>query len=142
MLPYVPPTAVHLAVGVVGSVIMPHNIYLHSALVQSRAVERSNEGQVREAVRYFNIESSAALLLSLIINVAVVGVFAKLFFGKEVAQNIGLANAGAYLQVGMGRGVGRGWGQHQCGGEGEHNEASRMNHPPFLSDEQVMSLEG
>jgi Mn2+/Fe2+ NRAMP family transporter len=56
------------AVGMVGAVIMPHNIYLHSALVQSRDVKRDSDVQLKEANKYFAIESSIALLLSFVIN--------------------------------------------------------------------------
>uniref|UniRef100_A0A8C5LVW6 Solute carrier family 11 member 2 n=2 Tax=Leptobrachium leishanense TaxID=445787 RepID=A0A8C5LVW6_9ANUR len=70
------------AVGIVGAVIMPHNMYLHSALVKSREVNRSNKKEVREANKYFFIESSIALFISFIINVFVVAVFAEAFFGK------------------------------------------------------------
>ncbi|KAL1430022.1 hypothetical protein MTO96_015508 [Rhipicephalus appendiculatus] len=70
------------AVGIVGAVIMPHNLYLHSALVKSRAVDRSDKVQVREANKYFFIEACIALLVSFIINVFVMGVFAHGLFGR------------------------------------------------------------
>ncbi|CAH2224549.1 natural resistance-associated macrophage 2 isoform X1 [Pelobates cultripes] len=70
------------AVGIVGAVIMPHNMYLHSALVKSREVNRANKKEVREANKYFFIESAIALFISFIINVFVVAVFAEAFFGK------------------------------------------------------------
>ncbi|KAM4700358.1 natural resistance-associated macrophage protein 2 isoform 1-T1 [Discoglossus pictus] len=70
------------AVGIVGAVIMPHNMYLHSALVKSRDINRANKKEVREANKYFFIESSIALFVSFIINVFVVAVFAEAFFGK------------------------------------------------------------
>lgn len=68
------------AVGIIGAVIMPHNIYLHSALVKSRDVDRSNPREVKEANKYFFIESSIALFVSFIINVFVVAVFAEAFY--------------------------------------------------------------
>ncbi|XP_008101731.1 natural resistance-associated macrophage protein 2 isoform X1 [Anolis carolinensis] len=70
------------AVGIVGAVIMPHNMYLHSALVKSRQVNRANKKEVSEANKYFFIESCIALFVSFIINVFVVSVFAEAFFGK------------------------------------------------------------
>ncbi|XP_032994347.1 natural resistance-associated macrophage protein 2 isoform X2 [Lacerta agilis] len=70
------------AVGIVGAVIMPHNMYLHSALVKSRQVNRGNKKEVSEANKYFFIESCIALFISFIINVFVVSVFAQAFFGK------------------------------------------------------------
>ncbi|XP_046804667.1 protein Malvolio isoform X1 [Lucilia cuprina] len=81
------------AVGVVGAVIMPHNLYLHSALVKSRDVDRRQPTKVREANYYFFIEASVALFVSFIINLFVVAVFAHGMYGKtnndvlQVCQN-------------------------------------------------------
>ncbi|KAK2862282.1 hypothetical protein Q5P01_001815 [Channa striata] len=76
------PVQLEQAVGVVGAVIMPHNIYLHSALVKSREVDRKNKKEVKEANKYFFIESSIALFISFLINVFVVAVFAEAFYNK------------------------------------------------------------
>uniref|UniRef100_A0A672I861 Natural resistance-associated macrophage protein 2-like n=1 Tax=Salarias fasciatus TaxID=181472 RepID=A0A672I861_SALFA len=76
------PVQLTQAVGIVGAVIMPHNIYLHSALVKSREVDRSNRKEVKEANKYFFIESSMALFVSFLINVFVVAVFAEGFYGR------------------------------------------------------------
>ena len=65
------------AVGIIGAVIMPHNLYLHSALVKSRDVDRRQSSAVREANKYYFIESSIALFISFLINVFVVAVFAE-----------------------------------------------------------------
>ena len=70
------------AVGVIGAIIMPHNLYLHSALVKSRAIDTNNKKKVREANMYYFIEAAVALLVSLIINVFIVSVFAEGLFGK------------------------------------------------------------
>uniref|UniRef100_A0A7I4DLT1 Uncharacterized protein n=1 Tax=Physcomitrium patens TaxID=3218 RepID=A0A7I4DLT1_PHYPA len=91
-------TAVDKVVGIVGAVIMPHNIFLHSALVQSRNIDTSKKSRVREALRYYNIESAVALFISFLINLCIMAIFAKAFYGKEEAGIIGLANAGEYLQ--------------------------------------------
>ncbi|CAI9758509.1 unnamed protein product [Fraxinus pennsylvanica] len=93
------------AVGVVGCIIMPHNVFLHSALVQSREVDNRKIGRVREALKYYSIESGAALAISFIINLFVTTVFAKAFYGTEQANNIGLGNAGQYLQEKYGGGL-------------------------------------
>uniref|UniRef100_A0A8U7NVX2 Solute carrier family 11 member 2 n=1 Tax=Corvus moneduloides TaxID=1196302 RepID=A0A8U7NVX2_CORMO len=74
------------AVGIVGAVIMPHNMYLHSALVKSRQVNRADKREVREANKYFFIESCIALFVSFIINIFVVTVFAEAFFNKTNAD--------------------------------------------------------
>ncbi|XP_034143368.1 natural resistance-associated macrophage protein 2 isoform X2 [Esox lucius] len=70
------------AVGIVGAVIMPHNIYLHSALVKSRQIDRGNKKEVKEANKYYFIESTIALFVSFLINVFVVAVFAEAFYKK------------------------------------------------------------
>jgi len=74
------------AVGVIGAVIMPHNLYLHSALVKSRAVDRSKKKDVKEANMYFFIEAAIALFVSFLINVCVVSVFAEGLYGKTNEQ--------------------------------------------------------
>ena len=93
------------AVGVIGAVIMPHNLYLHSALgktfihhylfikntllyllVKSRNVDRQKPNNVRQANMYFFIESAIALFVSFIINVFVVSVFASGLYGKTNAM--------------------------------------------------------
>ena len=70
------------AVGVIGAIIMPHNLYLHSALVKSRAIDTSNKKKVREANMYYFIEAAVALGVSLVINVFIVSVFAEGLYGK------------------------------------------------------------
>lgn len=74
------------AVGIVGAVIMPHNLYLHSALVKSRAIDRTKKEEIKEANKYYFIESAIALLISLVINIFVVAVFAKGLFNKTNAE--------------------------------------------------------
>jgi len=86
------------AVGIVGCIIMPHNVFLHSALVQSRKIDTNKKSRVQEAVYYYNIESILALIVSFFINICVTTVFAKGFYGSKQADNIGLENAGQYLQ--------------------------------------------
>ncbi|CAH8476960.1 unnamed protein product [Schistosoma intercalatum] len=76
------------AVGILGAVVMPHNFYLHSALVKSRDIDRSNPFLVREANMYYFIESTIALFVSLMINIFVVSVFGAGFYGKNVKQVI------------------------------------------------------
>ena len=70
------------AVGVIGAIIMPHNLYLHSALVKSRSIDTNNKSQVREANMYFFIEAAIDLFISFVINVFIVAVFAVGLFGK------------------------------------------------------------
>lgn len=94
------------AIGLIGSVIMPHNLYLHSALVQSRAVDPTHLNKVRSGINYFTIESSIAIFVSFIINIFVVGVFAaSAQWGPTCAMEepLGLTNAGAYLECKYGQ---------------------------------------
>lgn len=78
------------AVGIVGAVIMPHNLYLHSALVKSRDIDRKRPEKVKEANFYYLIESSIALLISFIINVFVVAVFGYGLHNKTNAELVSI----------------------------------------------------
>jgi len=77
--------AIMQAVGLVGSVIMPHNLFLHSGLVQSRGVDVNDAGRVREANRYFLAEAVMALSLSYVINLAILSTFAEYFYDEGCA---------------------------------------------------------
>lgn len=98
LIPKLSSSTIKQAVGVVGCIIMPHNVFLHSALVQSREVDNRKIGRVQEALNYYSIESGVALAISFMINLFVTTVFAKGFYGTEQADSIGLVNAGQYLQ--------------------------------------------
>jgi len=84
---------------------MPHNVFLHSALVQSRKVDTNKNSRVREALNYYSIESTIALIISFGINLCVTTVFAKGFYGTKQADTIGLENAGQFLEEKYGGGV-------------------------------------
>lgn len=86
------PVQLAQAVGIVGAVIMPHNIYLHSALVKSREVNRSNKKEVKEANKYFFIEATMALFVSFLINVFVVAVFGEAFYGRTNVEVYSICN--------------------------------------------------
>lgn len=105
LVPRLSSKTIRQAVGVVGCVIMPHNVFLHSALVQSRKVDPQKKVRVQEALNYYSIESSAALLVTFMINLFVTTVFAKGFYGTKQANSIGLVNAGQYLEEKYGGGV-------------------------------------
>ncbi|VDN10641.1 unnamed protein product [Dibothriocephalus latus] len=74
------------AVGIIGAIVMPHNFYLHSALVKSRDVNRNDGRAIAVANFYFFLEACIALGVSLTINVFVVSVFAAGFYGKNVTE--------------------------------------------------------
>ncbi|XP_028806902.1 metal transporter Nramp2 isoform X2 [Neltuma alba] len=105
LVPRLSSKTIRQAVGVVGCVIMPHNVFLHSALVQSREIDPRKKGQVQEALNYYSIESTVALSVSFIINLFVTTVFAKGFYSSKQASSIGLVNAGQYLQEKYGGGL-------------------------------------
>lgn len=65
---------------------MPHNLYLHSALVKSRDIDRTKREKVRDANMYYFVEASIALFVSFIINVFVVAVFAHGLFQKKNSE--------------------------------------------------------
>ena len=64
LIPKVPTGTVSQAVALIGSLVMPHNIYLHSALVQTRRLHRDTEAHRREALMYYSLESGISLLVS------------------------------------------------------------------------------
>eukprot|EP01064_Diplonema_japonicum_P027481 TRINITY_DN3977_c0_g3_i1.p1 TRINITY_DN3977_c0_g3~~TRINITY_DN3977_c0_g3_i1.p1 ORF type:complete len:573 (+),score=81.49 TRINITY_DN3977_c0_g3_i1:59-1720(+) len=97
LLPIMPRRDIATAVGLIGAVIMPHNLYLHSALVLTRDIDRSDATKLKEAVYYNRIESTVALLVSFVINLFVVSVFARCRTGTDIDSKVGLANAGEYL---------------------------------------------
>jgi len=71
-----------VATGIIGATVMPHNLYLHSALVQTRKLE-NDEPSVRRALRFNAIDSTVALTIAFLINAAIMVLAATVFFGKE-----------------------------------------------------------
>ena len=72
-------TALYLAIGMIGATIMPHNLYLHSALIQTRKIKRTPEG-IKEAIKWSIIDSSIALNIAFLINAAILVLSATAFF--------------------------------------------------------------
>jgi len=68
----------YLAIGILGATVMPHNLYLHSSIVQTRAFKLNSEGK-REAIRFATLDSTLALGLSLFINAAILVLGAAAF---------------------------------------------------------------
>jgi manganese transport protein len=73
------PDMLYIAIGMLGATVMPHNLYLHSSIVQSRNYKRTPEGK-REAVRMANIDSALALTVALFVNAAILIVAAAVFY--------------------------------------------------------------
>lgn len=98
------------AVAILGSMIMSHNLFLHTALIQSRDIDRTVKNAVVEANYYFVIESGVSLLITFYVNMTIMTVFAKgssLFLSTK---DIGLENAGTFLRGQFGRATEIIWG--------------------------------
>ena len=72
----------YVAIGMIGATVMPHNLYLHSALVQSRRLQK-DESSIRSAIRFNTIDSTVALSIAFFVNAAILVLAAMVFFGKE-----------------------------------------------------------
>ncbi|NOU86810.1 Mn(2+) uptake NRAMP transporter MntH [Paenibacillus sp. LMG 31460] len=81
------PAMLYIALGILGATVMPHNLYLHSSIVQTRKIEPTVEGK-REAIKFATIDSTVALMLALFVNAAILILSAAAFHsaGKEVAE--------------------------------------------------------
>ncbi|MGG1551405.1 Nramp family divalent metal transporter [Paenibacillus ferrarius] len=81
------PAMLYIALGILGATVMPHNLYLHSSIVQTRKIEPTSEGK-REAIKFATIDSTIALMLALFVNAAILILSAAAFHsaGKEVAE--------------------------------------------------------
>jgi manganese transport protein len=83
----------YIAIGILGATVMPHNLYLHSSIVQTRKY-RDTPGSKREAIRFATIDSSVALMSALFINAAILIMAAATFHGTayEGVADIGDAH--------------------------------------------------
>ena len=72
-------SALYIAIGIIGATVMPHNLYLHSALVQSRKIEKNDVG-IRKAIKFNFIDSFIALNLAFFVNAAILILAATAFF--------------------------------------------------------------
>jgi manganese transport protein len=68
----------YISIGIIGATVMPHNLYLHSSIVQTRKFERTPEGK-REAIKFASIDSATALIFALFINAAILILAASAF---------------------------------------------------------------
>ena len=75
------PAMLYIAIGILGATVMPHNLYLHSSIVQTRRFAQDEEGKA-DAVRHATIDSSVALTLALFINAAILILAAATFHGS------------------------------------------------------------
>jgi manganese transport protein len=72
----------YVAIGIIGATVMPHNLYLHSALVQSRKIRR-DEHSIRTAIHFNTIDSTVALGIAFFVNAAILVLAATVFYQKE-----------------------------------------------------------
>lgn len=80
--------ALYIAIGIIGATVMPHNLYLHSSLVQTRKIERTDEG-IKEAIKFNLIDTAVALNLAFFVNAAILILAAAAFYTNghhEVAE--------------------------------------------------------
>ncbi len=87
------PDMLYLALGILGATVMPHNLYLHSAIVQTRSFGHSTP-QRRQALRYATIDSTVALMLALLINASILILAAAAFYktGNTTVAELGEAH--------------------------------------------------
>ena len=72
----------YVAIGIVGATVMPHNLYLHSALVQSRKIGR-DDASIRRAVRFNALDATVALSLAFLVNAGIMVLAGTVFFGHS-----------------------------------------------------------
>ena len=73
-------SVLYIALGIIGATIMPHNLYLHSSIVQSRKYDRTNENDKAQAIKYATIDSNIQLSIAFIVNCLLL-VLGALFYG-------------------------------------------------------------
>ncbi len=82
------PAMLYIAIGILGATVMPHNLYLHSSIVQTRKYELTESGK-REAIKFATLDSTIALVFALFINAAILIVAAATFYSRgmnEIAE--------------------------------------------------------
>jgi len=86
------PAMLYVAIGILGATVMPHNLYLHSSIVQTRAYERSDTGK-KVAIKFAAIDSTLALFIALFINAAILAVSAAAFHGTPYESVADISDA-------------------------------------------------
>ena len=76
----------YIALGIVGATIMPHNLYLHSSIVQSRKYDRNNNEDKAQAIKYATIDSNIQLSIAFVVNCLLLTLGAALFFGTNTDE--------------------------------------------------------
>ncbi len=89
--------ALYIAIGIIGATVMPHNLYLHSSLVQTRKFERSKEG-IKQALKYNFIDSAIALNLAFFVNAAILILAAATFYKNGLFEVAEIQDAYHFLE--------------------------------------------
>jgi manganese transport protein len=98
------PEMLYIAIGIIGATVMPHNLYLHSSIVQTRAYPRNHEGR-RDAIKWATTDSTIALMLALFINAAILIVAASTFHSSGHADVAEIGQAFELLSPLLGLGM-------------------------------------
>jgi len=98
------PAMLYVAIGILGATVMPHNLYLHSSIVQVRQIEPTEVGK-RQAVKFATIDSTVALFLAFFINAAILVTAAAAFHGKGHEDVADIADAHKLLTPVLGAGA-------------------------------------
>ncbi|SHF87366.1 manganese transport protein [Flavobacterium fluvii] len=98
LIPSIPSeTALYIAIGIIGATVMPHNLYLHSSLVQTRKYSR-NEAGIKQALKYNFIDSAIALNLAFFVNAAILILAAATFYKHGMHEVAEIQDAYRFLQ--------------------------------------------
>lgn len=98
------PDMLYIAIGILGATVMPHNLYLHSAVVQTRQYEESEQGK-KEAVKFATIDSTVALTFALFVNAAILIVSAATFHFEGMTDVADIDQAYQLLSPLLGAGL-------------------------------------
>jgi manganese transport protein len=94
----------YIAIGILGATVMPHNLYLHSSIVQTRRFEQNDVGR-RYAIRWATIDSTIALMLALFVNAAILIVAAAVFNAHGRTDVVEIEEAYSLLSPLLGAGI-------------------------------------
>ncbi len=92
------PDALLIAIGIIGATVMPHNLYLHSALVQTRTINRDDKAHLKTALKFNFIDSLFALNLAFLVNAAILILAASVFYIHGMNQIADIVDAHRLLQ--------------------------------------------
>ena len=98
------PRMLYVAIGILGATVMPHNLYLHSSIVQTRAFPQDEPGK-RSAIKFATIDSTVALFLAFFVNAAILVTAAAAFHGKGHEGVADIADAHKLLTPVLGAGA-------------------------------------